>query len=91
MVKYHASLQRSIEYEVSLTTLGVVHSPTERALFVNARGIPAETKLPSMRGKKLPPIDEAVQIVLDVSRSMRLRLGAVEPRAPVKDTLEGVR
>lgn len=68
-----------------------MNSATEPYLFVNARGIPAETKLPNMRGKNPPPIDDAVQTVLDVARSLRMRPGAVEPGATVKDTLEGVR
>jgi hypothetical protein len=91
VVEYYAALQGEIEYEVSLTALGALDSATEPYLFVNARGIPAETKLPSMRGKKPPPIDEAVQIVLDVARSLRMRPGAVELGTTVKDTLEGVR
>jgi hypothetical protein len=91
VVEYYASLQGAIEYEVSLSALGALNSATEPYLFVNARGIPAETKLPSMRGKKPPPIDEAVQIVLGVARSLQLRPGAVDPSSKVKDTLEGVR
>lgn len=91
VVEYYAALQGEIEYEVSLTALGALDSATEPYLFVNARGIPAETKLPSMRGKKPPPIDEAVQIVLDVARSMRMRPGAVQLNAEVKDSLDGVR
>lgn len=91
VVEYVPSLHGVAQYEVILQTLGVTDSATQPTIEVNAMGIPKETTIEGMHGKKPPDIDEAVKLVRTIAGSLQLRPGAIDPNAKVKDSLQGVR
>lgn len=91
VMEYAAALNEYTAYDVLIETAGVENSATEPRIVISARGIDAETQEPALRGKKPPPIDEAVQLARSLALSLRLRPGAVDPARPVVDSLAAVR
>ncbi|MBX3621385.1 MAG: hypothetical protein KF891_15550 [Rhizobacter sp.] len=91
VMELYPAINDYYEYEVRVESQGVPNSATRPDIRLSVYGIGRQTSIPSMRGRHPPSIDEAVSTARTIAASLRLRPGAVDEKAVVKDTLEGVR
>lgn len=91
VMELYPGMNDSYEYEIRLEAQGLSGSATRPDITLVMYGLGKGTEIASMRGKSPPSIEEAVKTVRTIAASLRLRPGAVEQGATVKDTLEGVR
>jgi hypothetical protein len=91
VMELYSSINGSITYTVEIETGAKLGSATEPEVLIWASGVSGDAKPPAFNGKKPPAIDDAVALVKTIARSARLRPGAVEPGAAVRDTLAAYR
>jgi hypothetical protein len=86
VVKYFELINDGAVFDVTVETSGKIGSATEPRVLVYAVGFSGKVDAPAFKGKQPPEIDDVVALVKTIARSARLRPGAVEPGAAVRDT-----
>lgn len=87
VIKYLSMINGGMTFDVMVETSGRIGSASEPKVWIWAAGITGKADVPAFRGNEPPPIDDVVALVKKVARSARLREGAIEPGAVVRDTL----